>query len=409
MRTILHADLDAFFVAVEQARDPSLRDRPVIVGGDPRGRGVVATASYEARRYGIYSGMPLATAARLCPHALFLRGDFRRYEEVSRAFHALLSGYTPLVEPAGLDEAYLDVTGCEPVAGAPLDAARQIRARVRDELSLTVSIGVAASKTVAKIASDAAKPDGLLEVPEGQEAAFLAPLAVRQLPGVGPRVEAALASIGVRTLGRLASLPETRLRDLFGRHGARLAERARGLDPSPVAPLAAPPRSVSREGTFAHDVSDTAALRAVLQSYCESVGSDLRRQGRRARSLTLKLRYGDFTTVTRSLTLDRPAHADDVLYRAAEALLKTALARDSRALRLIGFGVSNLVEDAVQLPLQETPWQQAERLDRAVDRLRLKYGRRCLQRGRILFQPLLFPPEWDQGRRTGLSSQIGLR
>lgn len=409
MRTILHVDLDAFFVAVEQARDPSLRGRAVIVGGDPRGRGVAATASYEARRYGIHSGMPLATARRLCPHALFLRGDFRRYEAASRAFHALLSRYTPLVEPAGLDEAYLDLTGCEPVAGAPLDAARRIRARVRDELSLTASIGVAASKTVAKIASDAAKPDGFLEVPPGHEAAFLAPLPVRRLPGVGPRVEAELAAIGVRTLGRLASLPETRLRSLFGRHGPRLAERARGVDLSPVAPLEAPPRSVSREGTFASDVSDGAVLRAVLRSYCESVGADLRRRGRRARSLTLKLRYGDFTTITRSLTLGPPAHADDVLYREAEALLVTALARDRRALRLIGFGVSNLVEDAVQLPLEEARWQRLERLDRAVDRLRLKYGRRCLQRGRTLFDSLLLPPQWDQGRRTGLSSQIGLR
>jgi len=408
MRTILHVDLDAFFVAVEQARDPSLRGRPVIVGGDPWSRGVVATASYEARRYGIYSGMPLATARRLCPQALFLRGDFRRYEEASRAFHALLCCYTPLVEPAGLDEAYLDLTGCEPVAGAPLDAARQIRACVRHELSLTASVGLATSKTVAKIASDAAKPDGLLEVPPGQEAAFLAPLPVRRLPGVGPHVEAALAGIGVRTLGRLASLPETRLRNLFGRYGPSLAERARGIDLSPVVPLAASPKSVSREGTFASDISDTAALRAVLRSYCESVGAELRRLGRRARSLTLKLRYGDFTTITRSLTLGQPTHADDVLYRAAETLLTTALARDGRALRLIGFGASKLVEDAVQLPLEEVLWQRLERLDRAIDRLRLKYGRRCLQRGRILFEPLLSLPHWDPGRRTGLSSQIGL-
>jgi len=408
MRIILHVDLDAFFVAVEQTRDPSLRGRPVIVGGDPGGRGVVATASYEARRYGIHSAMPLATAKRLCPHAIFLRGDFRRYEEASRAFHALLGRYTPLVEPAGLDEAYLDLTACYPVAGAPLDAARQIRARVRDELSLTASAGLATSKTVAKIASDAAKPDGLLEVPPGQEAAYLAPLPVRRLPGVGPQVEAVLADIGVRTLGRLASLPETRLRGLFGRYGPSLAERARGIDPSPVVPLAGPPKSVSREGTFATDVSDAAALRAVLRGYCESVGAELRRLGRRGRSLTLKLRYADFTTITRSLTLDSPTQADDILYRVGQTLLEAALARDGRAVRLIGFGVSNLVENAVQLPLEEARWQRLERLDRAVDRVRLKYGRRCLQRGRILFEPLLSLPRWDADRRTGLSSQIGL-
>lgn len=408
MRAILHVDLDAFFVAVEQARDPSLRGRPVIVGGDPRARGVVSTASYEARRFGVYSGMPLATARRLCPQAVFLRGDFRRYEDASRAFHALLGGYSPLVEPAGLDEAYLDLTGCEPVVGAPPDAARDIRVRVRNELSLTASIGLAASKTVAKIASDAGKPDGFLAVPAGGEAAFLAPLPVRRLPGVGPRVEAALSRIGVRTLGQLTSLSETTLRSLFGRHGPRLAERARGLDPSPVAPFEAPPKSVSREGTFASDVADSAALRAVLRSYCESVGAGLRRRGRRARSLTLKLRYGDFTTVTRSLTLDRPAHADDILYRAAETLLHGALARDGRALRLIGFGAFNLAEDAVQLPLEEARWQQLEQLDRAVDRLRLKYGRRCLQSGRTLFEPLLSLGRPDHDRWMGLSSQVGL-
>jgi DNA polymerase-4 len=408
MRVILHVDLDAFFVAVEQVRDPSLRGRPVIVGGDPRGRGVVSTASYEARRFGIHSGMPLVTARRLCPYAVFLRGDFRPYTEVSRAFHALLGRYTPLVEPAGIDEAYLDLTGCEPVAGPPLDAAHQIRARVREDLSLAASVGVASGKTVAKIASDATKPDGLLEVPPGQGAAFLAPLPVRRLPGVGPRVEAALAAVGVDTLGQLASLPETRLRILFGRHGPRLAELAGGLDPLPVASLEAPPKSVSREGTFATDVSDAALLRAVLRSYCESVAADLRRRGLRARSFTLKLRYGDFTTITRRLTVDRPAHADDVLYRAAETLLEAALARDGRALRLIGFGASNLVEDAVQLPLQEAPWQRLERLDRAVDGVRLKYGRRCLQRGRTLFEPLLCVSWWDDGPRTGLSSQVGL-
>jgi DNA polymerase-4 len=408
MRAILHVDLDAFFVAVEQARDPSLRGRCVVVGGDPRGRGVVSTASYEARHYGLYSGMPLATAQRLCPHAVFLRGDFRRYEEASRAFHAILRDFTPLVEPGGLDEAYLDLTGCELVAGTPVEAACHIRARVREELSLAASVGLATSKTVAKIASDAAKPDGLLEVPAGREAAFLAPLPVRHLPGVGPQVGAALAAIGVRTLGQLASLPETRLRSLFGRYGPRLAERARGVDPSPVALVEAPPKSVSREGTFARDVSDTAVLRAVLRSYCESVGAELRRLGRRARSLTIKLRYGDFTTITRSLTLGQPTHADDILYAAAERLLEVALARDGRALRLIGFGASNLVEDAMQLPLEEAPWQRLERLDRAVDRLRLKYGYRCLQRGRILFEPLFSLSHWDPERRTGLSSQVGL-
>jgi DNA polymerase-4 len=349
MRTILHVDLDAFFVAVEQALDPSLRGRCVVVGGDHKGRGV-ATASYEARRYGLHSGMPLATAQRLCPQAVFLRGDFHRYEEASHAFHAILRDFSPLVESGGLDEAYLDLTGCEPVAGAPLDAARRIRARVRDELSLAASVGVATSKTVAKIASDAAKPDGLLEVVAGQEAAF-APMPVRHPARRGPRWRPPGLAASDPGTCRLAG--EARLRGLFGRHGPRLAERARGIDPSLVLAAGAPAKSVSREGTFAYDVSDVATLRAVLRGYCESVGADLRRMGRRARSLTIKLRYGDFTTITRSLTVDQPTHRD-LLYAAAERLLDAALARRP-PLRLIGFGASNLAKTPCNYPWKRPP------------------------------------------------------
>jgi len=420
-RTIMHVDLDAFFVAVEQARDPSLRGKPVIVGGDPDGRGVVATASYEARVFGVYSGMPLRTARRLCPHAIFLRGDFHEYERVSQRFHRILRDYSPLVEPGGLDEAYLDLTGCEPViearcgvspASLPGEelgraAGEEIRRRVRDELSLTASVGIAGGRSVAKIASDAAKPDGLLLVPAGTEAAFLAPRPVRHLPGLGPKAQAELARMGVRTLGQLAALPASTLRALFGTWGPVLGERARGIDPTPVGHDREGVKSVSREGTYARDIDDVAVLRASLRGYAESVGAELRRLGRRARCVTLKLRYGDFTTITRSRTLKRPTHADGELYLTAAALLDAALTRDRRVVRLIGLGASSLVDDAVQLDLFDRR-ERLEALLGSLDRLRAKYGYRCLQTGLTFFDPYVSSEDWEPYRHTGLSSQVGL-
>lgn len=421
----MHVDLDAFFVAVEQVRDPSLRGRPVIVGGDPDARGVVATASYEARAYGVFSGMALGTARRLCPQAVFLRGDFHEYERVSQRFHRILRDYSPLVEPAGLDEAYLDLTGCGPVIearlrrGLPLSglsspeelavlAGEAVRRRVREELGLAASVGIARGKSVAKVASDAAKPDGLLAVAAGTEAAFLAPRPVRDLPGLGPKAEAALARLGVRTLGQLAALPSSRLRALFGVWGPALGERARGIDPTPVAAEAQPAKSVSRAGTYARDIDDASVLRASLRGYAESVGAELRRLGRRARCVTLKLRYGDFATITRSRTLPRPTHADEELYRTAAELLREALARDGRAVRLIGLGASQLVDDAVQLSLFDRRQQALEALLRSIDRLRARYGYHCLQTGLTFFDPYVSSPDWEPYRRTGLSSQVGL-
>ncbi|MCH8993853.1 MAG: DNA polymerase IV [Chloroflexi bacterium] len=425
-RTIMHVDLDAFFVSVEQARDPTLRGKPVIVGGDPNGRGVVATASYEARPYGIHSGMALSVARRLCPQAIFVRGTFREYERVSQRFHGILRDYSPLVEPMGLDEAFLDLTGCAPVIGARSAAGRalasaeqpdeqaarvageSIRRRVREELAVTASVGIASGKIVAKVASDSAKPDGLLTVPAGGEAAFFAPRPVRELPGLGRKAEAALASLGVRTLGQLATLHTTRLQRLFGKWGPVLSERARGIDPSPVAFEREPAKSVSREGTYARDVDDIAVLRASLRGYAESVGADLRRLGRRAHCVSLKLRYGDFTTISRSRTLKRPTFSDEELYRTATELLERALSRDGRAVRLIGLGVSQLTDDVVQLGLFERRQLPGEALLHSIDRLRAKYGYRCLQTGLTFFDPYVSSPDWSPDRHTGLSSQVGL-
>ncbi len=404
-RRILHVDLDAFFVAVEQARDPALRGRAVIVGGDPDGRGVVATASYEARVFGVYSGMALRTAKRLAPAAIFLRGNFGEYQRVSRLFHAILADFTPLVEAGGLDEAYLDITGCEAICGEPQAAAASIRGRVRAELGLAVSVGIAGGRTVAKIASDRAKPDGVCEVAAGEEAAFLAPLPLRALPMLGESTERRLSEIGLSTLGQVAALPLEALEGLFGRGGRALGERCRGLDETPVSGRGEA-KSISREGTFATDVAESAHLRAVLRGFSESVGAQLRAQGRRARTVTLKLRLGDFTTLSRSLTLKRPLAGDDAIFAAADRLLTLLRAQKPAAVRLIGVGVSNFATDAVQLALEPAPVEREEQISAALDSVRRKYGRPSLQTGRTAFDPLTGGDEWHHERNLGLFSQM---
>lgn len=385
-RIILHVDLDAFFVSVEQARNPALRGLPVIVGGEPGGRGVVATASYEARALGVHSAMPLRTAQRLAPHATFLRGDFREYRRVSRAFHAILEEFTPLVESGGLDEAYLDVTGCEAIGGAPRQAAETLRARIRTELGLPASVGIAGSKLVAKVASDRAKPDGICEVKEGEEALFLAPLPLRALPMLGPSLEAKLQRLGILTLGQLAAVPEAILESAFGSHGRLIARRSRGIDPTPVGGSSGA-KSISREGTFAADVAASEHLEAALRGFSESVGAQLRRQQKRARTVTLKLRYHDFTTLSRNLTLAVPVCSDNAIFAAASGLLEELRRRDGKPVRLIGVCVSNLVGPEKQLALGEQPQDDDERLSRVFDGVRRKYGSHSLQTGRTAFGP----------------------
>jgi len=406
-RSILHVDLDAFFVAVEQARDASLRGKAVIVGGDPNGRGVVATASYEARAFGVHSAMPLRTAKRLAPHAVFLRGDFPEYERVSRAFHAIVANYSPLVEAGGLDEAYIDVTGCEPVVGSAEEAAASLRARVRSELGLAASVGIATSKLVAKVASDRAKPDGVLVVPAGEEAAFLAPLPLRALPMLGPSQEKRLAQLGISIIGQLQALSEPALEGLFGRHGGVLSRRSRGIDPTPVdGDPDSSGKSISREGTFAADVADPEHLRAVLRGFSESVGAQLRAKGRRARTVSLKLRYEDFTTISRSVTLRQPVNSNEAIFAAADALLSRVREAERRPVRLIGVGASNLVADALQLSLEPSAAAKEESLSAAFDRVRRKYGARSLQTGRTAFDASTREKAGVFEKSAGLSSQL---
>lgn len=405
-RAILHVDLDAFFVSVEQARWPELRGKAVVVGGDPNGRGVVSTASYEARRFGVRSAMPLRTAQKLAPHAIFLPGDFQEYERVSKLFHGILHDCSPQVESGGLDEAWVDVTGCEPIVGTPRQAAEFIRRRVSGELGITASVGIAASKLLAKVASDQAKPDGICEVPPGNEAAFLAPFPLRTLPMLGPALERKLTRLGISTLGQVAAMPRSTLLAVLGPHGPELAARCGGVDNSPVAGRGLP-KSISREGTFTRDVAEPARLRAVARGFSESVGSQLRAQGYRARTIGVKVRFGDFHTVSRSITVERAVNSDDAIYEAAIALLDQARSQEKLAIRLLGVGASNLVTEAFQLPLDADVEKRREALSAAVDRVRRRYGRKSLQSGTTAFDRVTSGDSWRHEKSIGLSAQIG--
>lgn len=384
-RSIIHIDLDCFFVAVEQVLDPELRGKPVVVGGDPRGRGVVATASYEARAFGLHSGMPLVTAARLCPGAVFIEADFARYHGFSRRFMTILNDFSPSIEPGGLDEAYLDVTGFDSIHGSIRQMADKIKQRVRDGLGLCASIGVASCKVVAKVASDTSKPNGLIEVPEGAERDFFAPLPVERLPGVGKQSAKVLRGLGVYSIGELSRTPPHILKSHLGSAGEMFRRLANGIDDSQVLPPGEA-RSTSCEITFAEDTREYSSLEATLWAQSERVGANLRKQGRRARCVTLKLRYADFSTITRSHTLPHSIETDQEIFETGIALLRRALEMELKAVRLIGIGVSNLVNLSPQANLFSPSATKLEHLNRAIDQIRAKYGFRAIQRGRAQVQ-----------------------
>jgi DNA polymerase-4 len=349
-RTILHADLDAFYASVEQLDRPELRGRPVVVGAPPEARGVVAAASYEARRFGIRSAMPMSRALRLCPQAVQVAPRFERYGEVSRRVMAIFRDVTPLVEPLSLDEAFLDVSEQVAASGGPEALAREIKRRVKEETGLTVSIGVGANKTVAKIASEMEKPDGLVVVPPGEEARFLAPLPVRALWGVGPRAEEALAEIGIRTIGELAAADAAALNARFGVRGQWFLRMASGLDDRPVE-TEHERKSVGAETTFPRDLADGPELRQILGRVADDVARRLRRQGVKARTVVLKLRYSDFRTITRQTSLAKGVDSAGELVAAAGALLDRT-ARPGDRFRLLGIHGTNLqAEDEAQLGL----------------------------------------------------------
>ena len=389
-RTIMHVDLDAFFVSVEQVLRPELKGKPVVVGGKPDRRGVVAAASYEARAFGLHSGMPLVTAVRLCPQAIFIEGNFHRYLDASEKFMAILSDYSPFIEPMGLDEAYLDVTGFESLHGTIWQMALAIKQRVKNELGLVVSIGIAPCKVVAKVASDYSKPDGLIEVSHGQEADFLAPLPIGDLPGIGKKTEQVLRGLGIKTIGEVAHMSPSALKSRFGVFGEMLYCFANGIDDRKVLPPG-DAKSISRETTFARDTRGSVFLEATLRYLSERIGAQLREQGKQAKCVSMKLRYADFTTITRSKSLKQAVDADQTIFEVGAELLQRALLADKQLVRLIGIGVSNLMEPGKQLQLFDNSVRRLERLNQAIDRIRLKYGFTAIQTGRTFHLKDLFP------------------
>jgi DNA polymerase-4 len=389
--TILHVDLDAFFAAVEQRDRPELRGRPVIVGGARHDRGVVSAASYEARRYGIHSAMPLRTAAGLCPEAVFVPVDGRKYAAVSRQVMGILRRFTPAVEPVSIDEAFLDVAGSEALFGSPVEIAEAIKAAIRSETGLTASVGVATSKLVAKVASDLRKPDGLVVVEPGAEAAFLAPLPISRLWGVGERTASALADHGVRTIGDLAGLPDDLLVRRFGRHGSQLAARARGVDPSPVAGSEAA-RSVSHEHTFTIDTADVDELQRTLLALSEGVAGRLRAGGVRARTVSVKVRDSAFVTISRQRTLSAPTDETEDIYRAALELAQPRWR--GIHVRLLGVAASGL-SGGEQLSLFGAREERRHRVAEAADEIRRRFGTKAIRRARLLDSGVAEPFERD--------------
>ncbi len=383
-RTIIHVDMDAFYASVEQRDRPEHRGLPVIVGADPRGRGVVSAASYEARRFGVHSAMPIGRAARLCPAGVFLPVDMAKYAQVSRQIMAILADFTPLLEPVSIDEAFLDVTGMSALMGDGEAIARGIKSRIRDGVELTASVGVAANKFVAKVASDLRKPDGLVVVRPGEEAPFLAPLPVSRLWGVGRVTGSALESMGIRTIAQLAATPVAHLEARFGTGGAFLLELAHGRDDRPVEPFA-PPKSMGAEETFDADHRDLERLRATLRAQAEHVARELRAERYAGRTVTLKLRFADFSTITRRHTGD-PTQDGLRIYQQAVTLFERVPLR--QPVRLIGLSVSELGPAGEgQLSLFEPDAARRERLARALDRLVERFGEDSVRPASLLTEP----------------------
>ncbi len=381
MKTYFHLDMDAFFVSVEELFDPTLKGKPVVVGGRPDERGVVSAASYAARKFGVHSAMPLRTAYKMCPQAIFVDGHPERYREYSERVFETLRGFSPLVEMASIDEAYLDMTGTERLHGQPLRAAHLLHERIQAATHLNCSIGIATSRLVAKISSDQAKPNGILWVIPGSEAAFLAPLDVRKVPGVGKVTEKNLHAVGIRKVGDLARLDEKFLEERFGKWGMALAGKSRGLDAGGWfdTDIGADdgPKSISHEHTFGEDTTDVAHMEATLSRLCEMVGRRLREHGLHARTIQLKLRYSDFSTITRARSIPRATQIDTELFDETRELFR-ANWHLGWAVRLLGVHVSGWADDEQMDLLGEDRHEKWSRTLAAADRLRDRFGEKAV-------------------------------
>jgi DNA polymerase IV len=377
-RTIFHVDMDAFFVSVEELYDPSLKGKAVVVGGQPDERGVVSAASYEARKFGVHSAMPLRTAAKQCPHAIFVDGHPERYRQCSEKVYKVLGSFTPQLEMASVDEAYLDMTGTERLHGPPLKAAHNLHQRMKSETGLNCSVGIGSSRLIAKVCSGQAKPNGVLWIVPGQEAKFLAPLDVREIPGVGKVMERDLHRLGIKKVGDLDKLAEGELEQRFGRWGLALAGKARGedaggwFDTEVGADLDA--KSISHEHTYNQDTADAAQMESTLMRLSEMVGRRLREANFYARTIQLKLRYKDFTTITRAHTLPSPTQLDTEIFEHIRMLYRKNWRRGMEV-RLLGVQTSHFTTQAAQIDLLEGNRQQRWKdALAAADKLRDKYG-----------------------------------
>jgi DNA polymerase-4 len=388
-RKIIHLDLDAFFCSVEEQREASLRGKPFAVGGKPDQRGVVASCSYAARQCGVRSAMPMSRALRLCPNLIIVRGHYTDYRDASQKVMDVLQEYTPLVEQTSIDEAFLDLSDL-PEALETL--AQNIQGAIHKKLGLPCSLGGAANKLVAKIATDAGKaaslksaevahpPNAITVVPPGQEASFLAPLPAQALWGVGPKTAARLAELGIHTIGDLARWPIEDLRLRFGKHGAELSRHAIGIDDSPIV-TQHEAKSISQEVTFARDIQDPESLRKTLRQLSEQVGRSLRKSGLHGRTVKLKLRWHDFTTLTRQITLPHPSDLDEEIFQAVLGLFENVW-KSPRLVRLLGVGVSHFdPPPSRQLSLWETTAPERQRLQQALDELQDRFGNNTIRRG----------------------------
>ncbi len=399
VHSILHVDMDAFFVSVEELEDPSLKGKAVVVGGDPEGRGVVAAASYEARKFGVHSAMPIRTAKKLCPHAIFIRGRHGKYGEYSEKIHSIFSEFTPVVEMVSIDEAYLDLTGTERLHGAALQAADRLIRTVKERTGLNCSVGASTSHLVSKIASDQAKPHGLLCIFPGCEAGFLAPLPIRRMPGIGKVTEPELLSLGLTTIGDLQTYGEARLRERFGKYGEWLHTKSLGFDTGAYE-YADEPKSVSHETTFDVDTSNAEELARTLSYLSQLVARRLREHGLFAKTIGLKLRNRKFKTITRDVTLGEPTNLDSVIFETALGLLESAWDRKDE-IRLIGVRTSNLERRDFQLDLLNSERQEkTSRALGAADKLRSKFGFDAVQLARSL-EPTGRPRRRDRRRFLG--------
>jgi DNA polymerase IV len=377
---VLHVDMDAFFVSVELLERPELRGKPVVVGGRPDQRGVVSAASYEARKFGIQSAMPLRTAGRLCPHAVFLDGHHAKYGEWSDRVATILARFSPVVEMVSIDEAYLDLSGTERLHGPPLASADKLLRAITRETGLPCSAGLASTRLVAKVASDQAKPRGLLWIPAGQEARFLAPLSVRKMPGIGEVTERALRALGIESVEQLAAVSQEKLEAIFGQWGTALYRKARGGDAYEFV-VDAEPKSISQNHTFGEDTDDTAVLETMLSHLSQKACKRLREAGLSARTLTLTIRYAGFDTHTHSKTLAEPIRLDSDAYAIFVSLFREH--RDlRRKIRLLGVSLGGLCHGTEQLDLLDAGRREKlNKLTLAADQLRDRFGFQKVQFG----------------------------